>query len=312
MARPLRIEYSNAFYHVIQRGINGKVIFASDRDCERFFRYLRAAHDRYEAVVHTLVLMTNHYHVILETPRGNLSKIMHYLNMSYATYFNSRRKRHGPLYQGRFKAVLVQQDQYLHHLSRYIHLNPVRAGIVEDPLEYRWSSLKYFAANSSPPGWLNTKFILSMFDKNAREAEKMYWQFLLNEIGHEKDIIEKKTKAGIILGDEPFVEAIGERFIYGKKDSEVPVFKKMKKEPCLEYIKELVEREVGGSKRLQRKVAIYLSRKYTQKTLREIADFYGELKYTGVSQSFRRTENEMGSNESLNNLVLRLEKALNV
>ncbi|MDP8247547.1 MAG: transposase [Candidatus Tritonobacter lacicola] len=310
MARPLRIEYPNAFYHVIQRGLEGKAIFSSDSDRRKFLYYLGMAYAGFRAIIHTFVLMKNHYHLILETPRGNLSQIMHYINTSYAIYFNSRRKRHGPLYQGRFKAILVQQDEYLHHLSRYIHLNPVRAGIVQDPLEYPWSSLKYFVTKSVPPEWLNTKFILSMFDKHEQRAKHMYLQFVLDGIGHEKDIIKEKMKGGFVLGDDSFFEEIKERFVYGKKDPEIPLLRRLQKEPSLENIKHLVEQRVESNKRLQRKIAIYLSRKYTQKTLKEIAEFYGKIKYSAVSKSFRRTERKRGDSGELHDLILSLEKGL--
>lgn len=310
MARPLRIEYPNAFYHVIQRGIEGKAIFFSDSDRRKFLYYLGMAYAGFRAIIHTFVLMKNHYHLILETPRGNLSQIMHYINTSYAIYFNSIRKRHGPLYQGRFKAILVQQDEYLHHLSRYIHLNPVRAGIVQDPLEYPWSSLRYFVTKSVPPEWLNTQLILSMFNKHEQRAKHMYLQFVLDGIGHEKDIIKEKMKGGFVLGDESFFEEIKGRFVYGKKDHEIPLLRRMQKEPSLENIKHLVEQRVESNKRLQRKIAIYLSRKYTQKTLKEIAEFYGKIKYSAVSRSFRRTERERGDSRELHDLILSLEKVL--
>ena len=312
MARPLRIEYSNAFYHIIQRGLEGKEIFSSDSDRRKFLYYLGMAYAGFQAVIHTFVLMKNHYHLILETPRGNLSQIMHYINTSYAIYFNSRRKRHGPLYQGRFKAILVQQDEYLHHLSRYIHLNPVRAGIVQDPLEYPWSSLRYFVTKSVPPEWLDTQFILSMFDKHEQRAKHMYLQFVLDGIGHEKDIIKEKMKGGFVLGDESFFEEIKEKFVYGKKDPEIPLLRRMQREPSLEHIKRVVEQRVESNKRLQRKIAIYLSRKYTQKTLKEIAEFYGKVRDTGISLSFSRTENDRRKNSDFNKLLSKIENDLNV
>ena len=147
MARQLRIEYEGAFYHIVQRGIERKDIFISDKDKEKFLSYLNGSFVKYRAIFHSYVLMNNHYHLILETPRANLSKIMHYLNTSYAAYFNTKRRRVGPLYQGRFKAVLVQQDEYLHYLSCYIHLNPLRAGVVKSPQEYSYSSYNFFISS---------------------------------------------------------------------------------------------------------------------------------------------------------------------
>jgi REP element-mobilizing transposase RayT len=144
VARPLRIEYPGAFYHVTSRGNERRTVFQSNRDREKYLSYLESAHERYGAVIHVYCLMGNHYHLLLETPRANLSKILHYINGAYTTYFNIKRSRSGHLFQGRFKGILVDKDEYCKELSRYVHLNPVRAGMVKAPLEYPWSSYRYF------------------------------------------------------------------------------------------------------------------------------------------------------------------------
>ena len=314
MARPLRIEFENAFYHIIQRGIERKNIFVSDTDKNKFLSYLDFCCTAYGAVMHAYVLMNNHYHIILETPRANLTKVIHYLNASYAAYFNTKRKRVGPLYQSRYKAILVQQDEYLHHLSRYIHLNPVRANIAKNPAEYPWSSYKYFVSNTTPPRWLNTAFILSMFDKVTSKARKPYKEFVLDAIGKEKKIIEQNTIKGFILGNDDFAENIINAFVIGEQDSEIPIINELKrrKEPSLEQIKTLVEENIKNDRRLQRRVSLYLSRKHTQKTLNDIAVFYSKIKDTGVSQAFRRTENARGEGKALEGLLVKLEKKLKV
>ena len=130
LARPLRIQYPGAFYHVTSRGNERKAIFKNKRDREKFLSYLESASERYDAVIHTYCLMDNHYHLILETPRSNLSQILHHINGAYTTYFNVKRGRSGHLFQGRYKAILVEKDAYCQELSRYIHLNPVRACVV--------------------------------------------------------------------------------------------------------------------------------------------------------------------------------------
>lgn len=314
MARPLRIEYPHAFYHVIQRGIERRSIFISDRDKEKFLSYLESAHRIYAALIHTYVLMNNHYHFILETPRANLSKIMHYLGTSYAIYFNIKRKRPGPLYQGRYKAVLVEEDEYLHHLSRYIHLNPVRAKIVKDPMEYRWSSYNYFITNKKPPNWLNTDFILSMFNNGKKGAKRLYKEFVLKGIDQGKDIIERNMKMGIVLGSEEFLENIIKCFLKKKSDPEIPDLRKLgyRKEIPLEYIENIVENMNLSDKRLKRAVSIYLSRKYTEKSLWEIAKFYGNIKDTGISQVFKRMQARKGRDKTVGILLITLEKLLDV
>ena len=124
MARPLRITFPGAFYHVTSRGNERKNIYKSKRDREKFLEYLGEAHERYGAIIHAYCLMTNHYHLLIETPDANLPQIMKHLNSSYTTYFNVKRKRFGHLFQGRYKAFLVYKDDYALELSRYIHLNP--------------------------------------------------------------------------------------------------------------------------------------------------------------------------------------------
>ena len=177
MARPLRIEYPGAFYHVTSRGNERKDIFKSNTDREMFLSYLASAQEKYEAVVHAYCLMSNHYHLMIETPQGNLSQIMKYINSSYTNFFNIKRKRTGHLLQGRYKAVLVEADAYAAELSRYIHLNPVRAGMVRSPEEYRWSSYSYYTERSSP-SWLKTGFILGYFGTDPTQSRRDYRNYV--------------------------------------------------------------------------------------------------------------------------------------
>ena len=136
MVRPLRIEYPNAWYHVTSRGVARSEIFRDDKDRKRFLKILEESVDAFNVEVHCYVLMSNHFHFLLKTPEGNLSRFMQRFNTAYTTYFNLRHRRSGHLYQGRYKAILVEADEYLLELSRYIHLNPVRLE------KYRDSSLE--------------------------------------------------------------------------------------------------------------------------------------------------------------------------
>ncbi|UCF90286.1 MAG: transposase, partial [Desulfobacterales bacterium] len=156
MARPLRVEYPGAFYHVINRGNNQEKIFETDRDKEKFLEYLAKAAERFSIVIHTYCLMNNDFHLLVETSEANLSLAMQWVNISYATYFNRKHGRHGHLFQGRFKAILIDADAYLEHLSRYIHLNPVRAEMVSSPADYTWSSYLAFIGTQKAPRFLET------------------------------------------------------------------------------------------------------------------------------------------------------------
>lgn len=317
MARPLRIEFAGAFYHIIQRGLEKRNIFGVEADKKKFLSFLETAHTAYRAVFHSYVLMDNHFHLILETPQAFLSKIMHFINAGYAVYFNTKYKRIGPLYQGRFKAVLVQQDEYLHYLSCYIHLNPARAGVEKLPENYLYSSYNYFVSNEQAPSWLNTDFILSMFDENTVKAKSFYKQFINDNMGKEKDILSRNTKFGILLGNDKFLAGIKEKLIEVKEEREVPVLKAIKQDQkhnggfSLEKIKSIAESVARSDKRLARSLAIYLCRKYTGKSLNEIAEFYGGIKYTGVSRVWRRMETRKETNNQIRQILSRAERKLN-
>ena len=147
MARPLRIEYPGAYYHVTARGNERKRIYFNKNDYLKFREYIEDAEEKYGCLLHVYVFMTNHYHMILETPQANISKVMHFINGSYTNYINKKRDRSGHLFQGRYKALLIDRDNYLLELSRYIHLNPVRANIVDKPEEYINSSYRSYVGN---------------------------------------------------------------------------------------------------------------------------------------------------------------------
>lgn len=311
MARPLRIEYPGAFYHVIQRGNDRKNIFISDQDRIKFFEYLSVIHTRYKVDIHTYCLMNNHYHLILETKNANLTKAMHYLNTSYTVYFNVKRKRSGHLFQGRYKAILVEADEYLHQLSRYIHLNPVRIGLVKDPADYPYSSYKYFISNNKSPDWLNTGFILSLFDKNINKAKSLYKKFVLEAIGNETDIIRKNISFGFLLGSPEFVGDIKARFVDGREDKEIPVLKAARSQLSPEDIKQMVVKKIGDNK-LSRKISIYLIRKYTSVSLKGAAALFNNISDAGVSALYTRVGKKRLVDKRLNKRIKEIEKVLKI
>jgi len=183
MARPLRISYPGAFYHITARGNEKKDIYKNDRDRKKFLEYLESATERYGARIHVYCLMGNHYHLLLETPNGNLSEIMRHINGAYTTYYNIKRGRSGHLLQGRYRALLLDADEYAEALSRYIHLNPVKAGIVEKPEAYPWSSCQDYFGMRISPDWLHQDFILSFFGKKESTARKGYREFCEKRLG---------------------------------------------------------------------------------------------------------------------------------
>jgi len=170
MGRPVRIEYVGALYHISSRGNERKKIFLDVEDRIRFLNLLIEYHDRYGILIHSYVLMDNHYHLILETPMGNLLKVMHGINGGYTGYFNRKYKRVGHLFQGRYRAILVEKESYLLPLSRYVHLNPVRAGLVRRPEGYRWSSYRGYIGREREEDWVEYAWALSQFAESRKRG----------------------------------------------------------------------------------------------------------------------------------------------
>jgi putative transposase len=204
MARPLRIEYPGAFYHITARGNERKTIFFAKSDYDRFKSYLKEAEDKYSLRLHCYVLMTNHYHLLLETPEGNMSKAMHYVNASYTNSINRRRARVGHLLQGRYKAILIERDSYLLELSRYIHLNPVRARVVERPEEYPYSSYGAYTQDKEDE-LVSRVLILEMIGGRGKAAFTRYREFVERAIGEEMESPLMKVYGGVILGGKGFI-----------------------------------------------------------------------------------------------------------
>ena len=260
MARPLRITYPGAFYHVTSRGNEQKAIFKSKRDREKFLEYLESASQRYDAVIHAYVLMDNHYHLLLETPTGNLPHIMRHINGAYTTYFNIKRKRFGHLFQGRYKALLVDIDEYAKELSRYIHLNPVRAKIVETPEEYEWSSYRFYIGKQKPPEWLYRDFVLGYFGKKLSSAQKEYQKFVSILTGEYYESPLMDIVSSTILGTPDFIALIKDRYLSGKQiDKDIPALKELSKKTSMRAIFDEVDSVFERENSLARNIKLYLS-----------------------------------------------------
>ena len=206
MARPLRLEFAGALYHVTARGNERHSIFPGNIDDDRgaFLDVLASTCERFNWICHAYCLMTNHYHLLVETPDANLSKGMHQLNGVYTQYVNRRHGRVGHLFQGRFKGILVERDSYLLELARYVVLNPVRAGIAQTPAEWPWSSYRATAGEESAPAFLATDWLLRAFAETREDAVAAYRRFVADGIGAASPWLELKGQ--VYLGSEPFVE----------------------------------------------------------------------------------------------------------
>jgi putative transposase len=299
MARPLRVQYPGAFYHVTSRGNERKAIFRSNRDREKFLSYLKSAHDRYGATIHVYCLMDNHYHLLLETPLGNLSRILHHVNGAYTAYFNTKRNRSGHLFQGRFKALLVEKDSYCQELSRYIHLNPVRAGLVDRPSEYRWSSHRCYIGKEKKPVWLTTESVLGYFGQDDSSAQDHYRTFVEGVSKSETKNPLDDVVASTLLGSPEFISWAEERFIDLRNADmrNIPVLRGLVDKPSLEEIGRTTESIIGKKHPFFKKICIYVSHQYGGFSLKDIGTYYG-MRGSAISQCSRRFKQRiLGDNE---------------
>ena len=222
MARPWRIQYEGAIYHIMSRGVGRGKIFLNSDDYIRFLSYLEKATKKFKIEIFAFVLMSNHYHLLLRTIEPNISKVMQWIQASYSIYYNLKHNRSGHLFQGRFKSVLVEDESYWTNLSLYIHLNPIRAGIVDEVSKYKWSSYHDYINLEKVHNWLGSDAVLKEFGANIKESKKEYRKLIRGVLGKEKDFLED-LKYGIILGSDKFLAWMQKEFIdrKGGRDSEL-------------------------------------------------------------------------------------------
>lgn len=283
MSRPLRIEFPGAFYHIMARGNARLPIFEDDDDRKVFFTLLVEFVDRFHCLCHAYCLMDNHYHLLIETVEANLSRAMRHLNGVYTQWFNRRHDRVGHLFQGRYKASLVQQGSYLLELCRYIVLNPVRAKAVKNVGEYAWSSYQATAGFSGKPPFLTVDWVLSQFGEMQKEAQDGYRQFI--DAGLKAHVPWKGLKNEFILGDEGFVESIKPALKDKSKIKEIVRRERLAFRPSLE---ELFQGEKGKIKGKDRDGVICAAHRNYGYTLSEIGN-YLDLHYTTVSKIIKNS-----------------------
>ena len=309
MSRPLRIEYPEAFYHITVRGNERKDIYRDDRDREQFLSYLESAVVRYGAAIHVYCLMGNHYHLLMSTPAGNLAQILRHINGAYTNYYNSRHRRSGHLFQGRYRAILVEADEYAGQLSRYIHLNPVRAGIVSDPRDYSWSSYSAYTGEKRSPAWLTTKWLLKYF--GGRSAQKVYRKFVEAKLDVPEEDPLREAIGSAILGRWDFVDEIKEKYLKGRSsDRDLPALATLIR-VTPEKIDRNTQQEFQGKPELARKVAIYLCHRFSNVPLREIGNHFS-VGESAVSQASRRFQVELSLDKTLRKKVEGVRRGLRV
>ena len=286
MARPLRIEYDGAVYHITSRGNQKKLIYKDDQDRQSFLDILQQVNFRYNWICHAYCLMNNHYHLVIETPDGNLSKGMRQLNGVYTQAFNRRHKRVGHIFQGRYKAILIQKESHLLEVCRYVALNHVRARISEKPEQWKWSSYLGTAEKKKAHPCLVPDWILYQFGKMRMRAQRNYREFVYEGIGGKK--LWNEVRGQSLLGEDDFIESlIG--YIKGYEEiEEIPREQRFLSRP---HLREVFNVKVLSDKK-KRSCVMHLAHVEYGYTLKEIAVHLG-VHYTTVS---KYVKGEIGKN----------------
>ena len=282
MARPLRIEYEGAVYHITSRGNAREKIYFTDSDHSAFLEILGSAVERCRWLCHAYCLMPNHYHLLIETPHANLSRGMRHVNGVYTQWVNRQNKRTGHIFQGRFKSILVEKESHLLEVARYVVLNPVRAKIVRHPRQWKWSSYRATAGEVTPPPFLNTEWLLAQLDRQAERAYSVYRRFVKEGVGLS---LWDDLRSGILLGTDSFVEQIVPLLSHQLKATEIPRRQRLAARPTLETLFQDVHGKASRDERIYHAVHAYGYK------LKEVADFLG-LYYTTISVIAKRVAEE--------------------
>lgn len=282
MSRPLRLEFPGALYHVTSRGHERGPIFRDAADRRYFLNLLALVVPDQAWLLHSYCLMGNHYHLLVETPRPTLSRGMHSLNARYSQCFNRRHERAGHVFEGRFKAIVVQKQAHLLELHRYIVLNPVRAGLVRRPEDWPWSNYRATSGAIAPPPWLEVGGTLSLFSTFGSGANGAYIRFVADGAGRPGSPLDRIHRQ-IYLGDRRFLEEMSGKIEQRRPDHEIPAAHRIPAIVEIEEIRRLVSKEWGlpaeelagreaGDAKL---AAIYLCRRLCGKSAREVGDAFG-------------------------------------
>ena len=325
MARPLRIQYKGAVYHVSCRGNERGEIFKDETDKKAFLHFLEDSLKTYSVILYCYVLMENHFHLLIETPLANLSEFMRQFNITYTSHYNRRHKRVGHLYQGRYKSILVDKENYLVVLSRYIHLNPVRtkqmanASLIDKKRylkSYKWSSLLGYIYTTKRHPFIDYSMILEAYGGDNRKAGERYWRAVCGDLSKQIDI-KTKIVGQSILGSDRFVTWIKEKFS-DKDTREIPSIRKILSYKAKEEIIKAICDETGKGfdeiikeKGTLRQIAMELLYRAGGLKGTQIGQIMG-VDYSTVSQGRKRLKEKLKKDKSLSLLMKRIEDRLSI
>ena len=308
MSRPLRIQYQDAWYHIMNRGRRGEKIFETREDYLTFIDLLKELNDVFNVKIASYCLMSNHYHILIHTPEGNLARAMRHLNGVYTQRYNKRHGCDGQLFRGRYKSIVIESDSYALELVRYIHRNPLEAGIVDNVEKYQWSSHKIYLSYAKKWKWVYKDYILKLFSKSKPESIRLYKRFVIKKIPENINRIFGRRNLPTVLGSKSFIERIKDKFFNSKDFEEIPETKrlapdidKIKNAVCKAYkIKESdLYKTSRGYFNEPRNVAVYLIRRLRNDTLKQIGEQFYIEKYSTVSSIIERVKNEMKQDKGL-------------
>ena len=296
MTRPLRIEYEGAYYHVMNRGRGRQAIFHDEEYFNAFLNTLAEAHQRFGLEVHAYCLMSNHYHLLLKTPEGNLQRAMRHVGGLYTQRYNRLKRTDGPLFRGRYKAILVDHDEYLLHLSKYIHRNPVEARMVGRLEDYAWSSYPDYIGQRKPEKWLYRSEVYGQLSTKRPMGKK--YQAYVNEAGIDETIenFYSRERLSPILGGEDFIEEIQDKI--GEIVEETSHQDRQRLKPTVLKIVTAISDYYGvleseiyavrkgrGVQNRPRQLAMYLAQHVGAHRLADIAKAFGLKHYGGASNA---------------------------
>ncbi len=314
MARALRVEFENAVYHVTARGNEGKAIYRDTRDRERFLETLEEAVYRFGMIVHAYCLMPNHFHLLIQTPRANLSDAAGWLQTTYSIRFNRRHRRSGHLYQGRFKAHLVEEDAYARVLLKYIHLNPVRPRDKRKPVpperkreltNYRWSTHRAYAGfgKTGPPEWVCMDW-LSYFGRTRRVAQIEYRRQIDMMFGEVLASPWKDLRGGLVLGGKSLWNKVCRLVADSEGEEEIHWHRRANAEETKRRIDSLVEQESD------RRIVIWLRVRLGGERMTVVAKDYHYSDGSGVHRVLQRLEEKAKHDRSLARRLNKLIKEM--
>jgi len=317
MARSLRVEFAGAIYHVTSRGNARQDIVRDDADREKWLDWLRRTVETYGWRLHAFALMRNHDHLFVETPEPNLSAGMQYFNGSYTSYFNRRHRRCGHLFQGRFKGHLIEQQGYFLEVSRYIHLNAVRARAVARPEQYPWSSYGGYQRASRTVPWVIYDRVLGELGAEAAVARRRYARFVRAGVQSPPRSPFAEAIEGMLLGSDTFVARIRHLLDDRPTDRSIPQLEHLRHRPPVEKIVRVVAGHFGvdatrwspgrRSDDAGRAVAAYLARRRFGYPAGEVAKSLGYRSGSSVTRAVARVES---GTENLRRTATKLERSL--